>query len=132
MATKISRAFKDISFAFTKHPVTGDVSVITNESAINRAVRNLVLTAFGERPFDPTIGSDVADILFENVSPFTAGLVASKIRETIASFEPRVRVTKVEVNPDVDNNSYEVTIIYDIRGLARSGQVLNFALESAS
>ena len=95
-------------------------------------VRNLVLTAFGGAPFDPTIGSDVADILFENVSPFTAGLVASKIRETIASFEPRVRVTKVEVNPDVDNNAYEVTIIYDIRGLARSGQVLNFALESAA
>tara|TARA_B100002019_G_C20831615_1_gene385557 strand:+ start:91 stop:489 length:399 start_codon:yes stop_codon:yes gene_type:complete len=132
VATKISRAFKDISFAFTKHPVTGDVSVITNESAINRAVRNLVLTSFGERPFDPSIGSDVADVLFENVSPFTAGLVASKIRETIASFEPRVRVTDVEVNPDVDNNAYEVTIIYDIRGLARSGQVLNFALESAS
>ena len=107
--------------------------MITNESAINRSRKKSRINSRLESAFfDPTIGSDVADILFENVSPFTAGLVASKIRETIASFEPRVRVTKVEVNPDVDNNAYEVTIIYDIRGLARSGQVLNFALESAN
>ena len=44
MAVKrISRAFKDINLSFEPHPVTKDLTVLRNENAIKRSVRNLSL-----------------------------------------------------------------------------------------
>ena len=60
-----SPAFKDISLAFTRHPVTDDIGVFTNENAIKRAVTNLVRTRIGERFFESLLGSAVEDSLFE-------------------------------------------------------------------
>jgi len=59
MATRISRAFKDISLSFAKHPVTNDVLIIRNEDAIKKSVTNLVRTTLGERYFNPLIGTSV-------------------------------------------------------------------------
>ncbi len=41
---RTSRGFKDISLSFDPHPVTKDLPIIKNESAILRSVRNLVQT----------------------------------------------------------------------------------------
>ena len=64
--TRISRAFKDISLSFKRHPVTNDIGVLKNADAIKRSVRNLVQTIPSERFFNSTLGSDVRDSLFEN------------------------------------------------------------------
>ena len=61
--TRISRSFKDISLSFDPHPVTKDLSVLTNERAIIRSVRNLVETIPTERFFNPTLGSNVLGLL---------------------------------------------------------------------
>ena len=60
-----SRSFKDLAINFAKNPFTDDVSVINNENAIKQAVRNLILTTPGEKPFQPLVGSRVNDLLFE-------------------------------------------------------------------
>jgi hypothetical protein len=52
MALGISRAFKDISLSFARHPVTNDVLAIKNEDAIKKSVLNLVRTEIGERFFN--------------------------------------------------------------------------------
>ena len=64
---RVSRAFKDISFAFDPHPVTKDAPVLTNERAIIRSVRNLVETIPTERFFNSTLGTDIRRSLFEFV-----------------------------------------------------------------
>ena len=66
--TRKSRAFKDISLSFSPHPVTKDLPVLLNERAIARSVRNLVETIPTERFFDPLLGTDIRDSLFENYS----------------------------------------------------------------
>ena len=68
--TRISRAFKDISLSFKRHPVTNDIGVLKNADAIKRSVRNLVQTIPNERFFNSTLGSDVRDSLFENTPGF--------------------------------------------------------------
>ena len=68
--TRISRAFKDISLSFKRHPVTNDIGMLKNADAIKRSVRNLVQTIPNERFFNSTIGSDVRNLLFENVPGF--------------------------------------------------------------
>ena len=65
--TKVSRAFRDISLSFKKHPVTKDVTVLRNEDAIKKSVINLTRTRINERFFNELLGTSIADNLFENM-----------------------------------------------------------------
>jgi phage baseplate assembly protein W len=113
---------------FQANPLTKDIISLRNENAIARAVRNLILTARGERFFDPIYGSEVKKLLFENIQPETAITLRNDIREVIENYEPRVEVNDVIVEPDVDNNQYLVTIDYTIVGIDVPQQQLEFAL----
>ena len=86
----------------------------TGVDAIRRSVRNLVLTNFYDRPFQPWIGSNAQRLLFENANPLTAGFLKDAIIEVITNYEPRVRVDKVDVKFDYDNNGYNTTIYFTI------------------
>jgi phage baseplate assembly protein W len=46
------------------NPNTEDFSSVSNENAIKQSVRNLVMTQFGERPFQFDIGSRVRGLMF--------------------------------------------------------------------
>ena len=52
------------------NPNTEDFSIVKNENAIKQAMKNLLLTQFGERPFQPKTGSRVKSMLFENFDVF--------------------------------------------------------------
>jgi len=69
-----------------------------------------VLTNFYEKPFHPEIGSGIRDMLFENMTPITAVVLARKVEDVIENFEPRARLISVRSLPNVDRNEYEVTI----------------------
>jgi len=128
--TRISRAFKDISLSFDPHPVTKDLPVLVNERAIIRSVRNLVETIPTERFFNPLLGSDVRRSLFEFVDYGSASVVEDQIKTTINNFEDRVENVIVEVDPRPDDNSFEVTIIFDIIGQDFPTQQFSFLLEA--
>jgi len=127
---RISRAFKDISLSFTPHPVTNDLSVLKNESAIKRSVRNIVQTIPTEKFFNSLFGSDVYASLFEFVDFGTAATIQSQIEISLDNFEPRIENVEVEVNPQPDDNTFEVTVIYDIVGQEFPVQEYSFLLES--
>jgi phage baseplate assembly protein W len=126
---RISKAFKDVSATFQVNPINSDVIILRNENAIARSIRNLVFTIPGEKPFEPTIGSNVTNLLFENLDFLTASSIRSEIENTINNFEPRVRLREVEVNPNFDNNAFDVVIRYDIIGIDVAPQQLSFALQ---
>ena len=99
--TRISRAFKDISLSFKRHPVTNDIGVLKNADAIKRSVRNLVQTIPSERFFNSTLGSDVRDSLFENSPGFVDFGTASIIERQILSI---IDAVPKSINPaDVSN-----------------------------
>jgi hypothetical protein len=128
---RISRSFKDISLSFEPHPVTKDLQILKNENAIRRSVRNIVETIPTERFFNSLLGSDVRDSLFEFVDFGTASVIQSQILVSIENFEPRVDNVVVEVNPQPDQNSFDVTVIFDIIGQEFPTQEYSFILEAA-
>lgn len=128
--TRISRAFKDISFDFEPNPVTKDISVLKNESAIRRSVRNLVETIPTERFFNSLLGSNVRSTLFNFIDDGTASIIADQIETVIANYEPRVENVRVFANPQPDENSFDVTILFDIIGQEFPRQEFNFILEA--
>ena len=126
---RVSRGFKDISLSFRPHPITRDVIPLKNESAISRAVKNLVLTHLQERPFNPALGSRIGESLFELMDAGSAAIINDEITNTIDNFEPRVKLQDVKAIPDYDNHQFDVTITYDIIGIEALPQQLNFALQ---
>ena len=132
--TRISRAFKDISLSFKRHPVTNDIGVLKNADAIKRSVRNLVQTIPSERFFNSTLGSDVRDSLFENSPGFvdfgTASIIERQIQTTIENFEPRIDNLEINVNPRPDSNEFEINVFFDIVGQTFPAQEFSFILKA--
>jgi phage baseplate assembly protein W len=127
---RISRSFKDISLSFVPHPVTKDLPILKNERAITRSIRNLVETIPTERFFNSLLGSDIRSSLFEFVDYGTASVVQNQIETTIENYEPRVENVQVIVDPRPDDNSFEVTVIFDIIGQEVPTQQFTFLLEA--
>jgi len=106
--------YSDLDLNFGIHPVKKDLVTKKDENAIAFSIRNLILTNHYERPFNPELGSNVRKLLFEPVSVFTAFDLQKMIEQTIANFEPRARVRRVDVVPNEDNNAYDVRIEFFI------------------
>ena len=126
-----SKAFKDIDLSFLPHPVSGDIRVLKNEDSIKRAVRNLVQTIDGERPFQSNLGTDVTRSLFDFVDYGTASVITQQIFDVLRGFEGRIANTVVRVDPKPDMNTFEVFISYDIVGQSFPSQSFDFMLESS-
>ena len=127
-AQRVSKSFKDLSMSFKFNPLSGDLIALKNENAIARAVRNIVLTSPGEKLFDPDFGSSVSEILFENVDEITAVSIQDEIRNCLNNYEPRVDLVNVDVNPNFDENQFDVKITYKIVGIDIPPSQLEFAL----
>jgi phage baseplate assembly protein W len=127
---RISRSFKDISLSFEPHPVTKDLPILKNENAIRRSVRNIVETIPTERFFNSLLGSDVRRSLFEFVDFGTASVIQDQIEIAINNFEDRVENLIVQVDPIADENTFNVTVIFDIIGQEFPTQEYSFLLEA--
>ena len=127
---RTSRGFKDISLSFDPHPVTKDLPIIKNESAIIRSVRNLVQTIPTERVFNSSLGSNITQSLFEFVDFGTAAVIREQIIASIKNYEPRVTDLIVEVKPEPDSNTFIVDISFDIIGQETPAQQFTFILEA--
>tara|TARA_R100000995_G_C3412424_1_gene90009 strand:- start:28 stop:429 length:402 start_codon:yes stop_codon:yes gene_type:complete len=127
-AQRVSKSFKDLSMSFKFNPLSGDLITLKNENAIARAVRNIVSTTPGEKLFDPDFGSSVGEILFENVDDITAVSIQDEIRNCLNNYEPRVDLVDVNVDPNFDENQFDVKITYRIVGIDIPPSQLEFAL----
>ena len=124
-----ARIYKDLNLNFGIHPVTKQINTLTDAAAVKRSVRNLVQIGRYEKPFHPEISSGVRDVLFENMTPFTAQTLSRKIEDVITNFEPRALLTGVEVIPRFDNNQYEVIVEFYIQNAPAELVDLSFSLE---
>jgi len=107
--------FSDVSVTFTPHPVTGRLPVLKNAEAVKRAVRNLILTNYYERPYQPLFGGNIRAFLFENADdPLLDRVVEEQIRLAITNHEPRAKVTDIVVRNDQDLNTLNITIKFMI------------------
>ena len=114
MATSLS--FKDLNITFKKHPVTNDVVVSRDASAIKQAIVSLLLTNKGERLMNPKYGSDIRSYLFEPLDYGTAAQIKGNIQSTIDRFEPRISISELKCVPNYNDNGFDVEMTYIIRG----------------
>jgi phage baseplate assembly protein W len=126
--TETVRSFKDLDLNFNIHPVRKDINMHKNEYAIINSVKNLILTNFYERVFQPQLGSNIRRLLFENIDNLIAARIEKEIEETILNFEPRVQISNITAIPDPDRNAYGITLEFFVINNANP-VTINFFLE---
>ena len=124
----ITKIYSDIDLSFRPTPGKKDIALSVDDMAVVRSIRHLLLTKFFERPFQPTLGSQLESLLFEPLSPLTASSIKSEIESTIKNYEPRVNLISVNVSEMYDNNAYNVTLTFFISNKTQPQQI-NLVLE---
>jgi len=112
MATQI--LYSDIDLMFKIHPVKKDLVLSTNEQAIIRSVKNLVLTNHYKRPFRSEVGSNVRKMLFEPLTPLTANYVEKEIYDVLKIYESRITGLNVKVAVSADESYLNAVIQFYI------------------
>ena len=128
---RVSQGFKDISMTFQSNPLNDDLIALKNENAIARSIRNIVFTLPGEKFFNSSFGSRITESLLDNIDDITATIIVDEIRESIETYEDRVQLIDVLADPNFENNSFDVTITYEIIGRNVPAQELQFVLQSS-
>ncbi|ALY07049.1 putative baseplate wedge subunit [Vibrio phage vB_VmeM-32] len=106
--------YSDIPRNMARDFTSNDLSVIKNVDAIQQSMINIITTRKGERAFEPTYGCEIDSSLFELMNHTSALVVERSIQEAINKHEPRVNITRVQVEPAYDINLFFVSIFYSI------------------
>ncbi len=95
-------------------PITNDVKMSYDESAIKNSLQNLFNTRPGQRFLFPNYGLDLNDFIFEAATEDNARLIGEKISSCIYNYEPRVKLKRCIVIPNPDFNAFDVTVVVEI------------------
>lgn len=120
--------YSDIDLRFSPHPFTGDISILEDITAVKNALKNLVLTQYGDRPFQPNFGTAVANQLFEPayVDYVT---ISESIRRSVQLNEPRVKIEDITIDEEsIDSNTLTIQIVFKVKYLKES-TTLNLRLK---
>lgn len=124
----LKKIYSDIDLSFKRTPGRNDIAISYDEQAVIRAVRYLLLTKKGEKPFEPDFGSRLNALLFEPVDFLTSQAISDEIRTVIRAYEPRVELRSIDVNANPDQNAYNVTLEFFIGNNTQTTTV-NLSLE---
>jgi phage baseplate assembly protein W len=108
------RPYSDLDLSLKLHPVFNDIRPLTDLRAVKNSVKNLILTNFNERPFQPKLGSNVRALLFENASPITIITIREEIERVLAKYEKRINQINVEVTDNSDKNAYHIALNFNV------------------
>lgn len=106
--------FTDFYNNMAVHPQNKRLAIYKDDQAVKRSIRNILSTNATERFFNPKFGGGLRRFLFEDISDMTADLIKDSIKDSIDKYEPRARLIETVVIPNEFNNSYEVTVFFEV------------------
>ena len=104
-----TKSYSDIDLLFGINNV-GDVYKKKDAAAVKQSVKNIILTNYQEKPFNPFFGTSVKNQLFELFSSTTESRIALDIELAIEAFEPRAKLESVKVKKLEEQNALYVTV----------------------
>lgn len=110
------KIYKDLDLSMAQ-TTNKDVAKRLDVNAVKQSIKNLLLTRPGERPFQPTVGSDLYRLLFEPMDVLTTETLRAVISACIRNYEPRVRLQEVAIRPNFDENSYDISLYFYVIGI---------------
>lgn len=107
------RQYLDIDLIFANRP-SGDIYKKSDAAAVKQAVKNLLLTNYGEKPFEPFYGGNLNDFLFNLDTEFDAHSINEAVTVAIDNYEPRARVEQVNSILNPDYNSVTIRVVFRV------------------
>jgi len=105
--------YLDIDLTFAKRP-SGDIYKKKDAAAVKQSIKNLLLTDFYEKPFQPFFGANLRAMLFELADEDTEDEVEENIINAINKYEPRAEILTISVNVLPDQNDMRVSVYFKI------------------
>lgn len=105
--------YLDIDLTFNRRP-SRDVYKKKDAAAVKQSVKNLLLTDYYEKPFQPFFGANLRAMLFELADEDTKDEVEENIRTAITKYEPRAEILTITVNVLPDQNDMRVSVYFKI------------------
>ncbi|HMV66290.1 MAG TPA: GPW/gp25 family protein [Myxococcota bacterium] len=94
----------------------GVVTWVRYEEAIERSIRDVLLTSPGERLMLPDYGAGLRELVFAPNNSATHSLAARQVREALLRWEPRIDVEDVLVTAsDAEPNLMLIDVDYTVR-----------------
>ena len=115
--TDSAKAFLGVGWAFPPRvEPDGTVAEAIFEEDIRQAIRIIIFTNRGERVMRPDFGAGLNEFIFANVSTTTMGLIETRVRESLITWEPRIDVQQVTVTADrSERNKLLIDLNYRVR-----------------
>jgi phage baseplate assembly protein W len=111
----MAQSFLGKGWHFPVRSCGGVVAQSEYEDSVRQSIRIILGTAKGERVMRPDFGCGIHDLVFEINSPTTAARVSHAVRDALLFFEPRIDVIDVEVRPEGDGTTMQISIDYEVR-----------------
>ena len=112
--------FFDISKNGKDYTGQKDIAILGNTNAVIESIHNILLTEPGDRPMNPEFGVNLSRFLFEPITEYVAVFIQEEIERALRRFEPRINNISVLVEPLYDQNTFDVTISFNIAFAAES------------
>ena len=87
-------------------------STYTTKDQIKSNLVNLLLTDTGERLMNPTFGCDLRKFLFEGITENNLSNLTISLANSIKTFVPEITVLNIEVGPNTDYNTIDLSVNY--------------------
>jgi uncharacterized protein len=109
--------YTDLNLSLTRHPITNDITPLSDADAVKRSVQTLVRTAFYDRPFEPSLGTRISALLFEPMDAVIERLIVDEIKNVIDTYEPRAKVIEITATGTPEQNSLAIGITFEVKNL---------------
>ena len=115
----IQNDFTGWGFSFPMGANTyGGMNMVTGNENVERSIRLIIGTAYGERPMRPEFGCGIHDLVFEPVSVSLASRMRMAIEQSLARWETRADILGVSVTFDQDDPSLiNIVVQYTLKGM---------------
>lgn len=99
-------------------------STFQTKDALKINLINYFLTNKGERMLNPTFGSGIRELLFENITENALEEIKSLVKNDLSTFFPRVIPTRLELFSDPDTHVVSLFMRYAIKDANIQDEVL--------
>ena len=99
-------------FPVTPDPLSNKLRYTSGIEKVRQSILIILETEPGERIMRPTFGCGLRRYLMKPNTPATRILIKNDVEFGLASFEPRIRVTAVTVDPGGDPSLVLIQIAY--------------------
>jgi len=113
LTSSVTRTYKDLDLTFAKRP-SGDVYKKVDAAAVKQSVKNILMTNFGEKPFQPYFGGNLNEFLFNLNTEFDDVQIVEDVRNAIRNYEPRAVVKEVKAVMQDDSYSIQVSVVFQV------------------